>query len=160
MLVVIGSEVIKGDRPEEEVAMTFLEALYDGRGDEVYDLTTPGYQAIVFREDLAALSRMLASTAGATTIEVLGSERTPGTDPQDSYVGYQGGSDIGTVEGVMVLVQLRDGAWSVRDVSYRFPDATPDQVAELFALTEMLNQQFVSRAQQGAGGSAPSDQPS
>ncbi|HEX9765825.1 MAG TPA: hypothetical protein VGA36_03615 [Nitriliruptorales bacterium] len=151
MLVLIGNEVIKGDRPEEEVAATFLEALYDGRGDEVYDLTTPGYQVIVFRGDLEVLSEALARTVGETSIEVLGSERTPGTEPQDSFVGYQGSSNIGTVEGVIVLVELGDGEWYVRDVSYGFPDASDEQIAELLALTEALNQQFAQRARQGAG---------
>lgn len=150
MLVIIGAEIIKGDRPEEEVATRFLEALYDGRGGQVYELTTPGYQTIVFRDDLDALSRTLASTVGDVDIDVLGSERTPGTDPPDSYVGYKGTSDIGTVEGVMVLVELDDGQWFVRDVSYRFPDATEAQIAELLELTETLNEQFAERARQGA----------
>lgn len=159
LLLVVVFDVVKGDRPEEEVAATFLAALYDGRGEEVYDLTTPGYRAIVFRDELGALSQALAETVGEASIEVLGSERTPGTDPPDSFVGYQGTSRIGAVEGVMVLVELAEGEWFVRDVSYRFPDATEQQTAELFAFTEELNAQFAERARRGPVASEPEPEP-
>lgn len=146
LAIVFAMAVWEGDRPEERLAQTFLTALFSGEGGGVYDLTTPAYRSLVFPADLRELSEEFASTLGPVEVSVLGSERTPGADPGESYVGYQASSDVGTVEGVLVALELGEEGWRVRDVSYRFPDARPDQVADLLALLEQLNAQIAERA--------------
>lgn len=146
LAVVLVTAVWEGDRPEERLADTFLTALFSGEGDAVYDLTTPAYRSLVFVEDLRELSEAFAITLGPVDVTVLGSERTPGTEPPESFVGYRASSDVGIVEGVLVALELGQVGWRVRDVSYRFPEAEPQEVAELLAFLDRLNQQVAERA--------------
>lgn len=144
-----------GDRPEEEVARDFLTAFYAGDGGAVYDLATPGYRAIVLRDELAALSDEVAAVAGEDVeITVLGSERTPGAQPPESLVGYTARTEVGRAEGVVTLFEL-DGTWRVADVGYEFTEAAADQLEDLRQLTRRLNEQLEERVHRLRGSPSP-----
>lgn len=137
-----------GDRPEEDVAEAFLEALFTGHPGEAHALTSPTYQALVFPADLAALSEALVAIAGTDPqLEIVGSERTPGSEPTESLVGYTGTTASGSVEGVVALQQA--DVWRVIDVSVRFPEAAAQQVAALQDLLDRLNAQVEQRLRSG-----------
>lgn len=138
--------VLQPGRAEEDVAERFLTALFAGQGVEAYELTSPSYRALVLPEELDALSDALARVAGdGVAIRVLGSERTPGSLPLESLVGYTGTTAVGTVEGVVTLFEI-EGPWRVADVSFEFVEAPPERTAELRDLTRRLNEQVEERA--------------
>lgn len=155
--VVFATSFLKLDRAEEEVAATFLAQLFAGEGEAAYELTTSAYRSVVFRRELAALSDVLAEVAGPDVeLRVLGSERTPGSSPAESLVGYQAATALGPVEGVVTLFQLED-EWRVADVGYDFTEASADELDALRTLTRQLNDQIAERARQL--GSTPSSAP-
>lgn len=134
-----------GDRPEEGVARGFLTAFFAGEGERAYELTTPGYRSVVFREELAMLADEVAATAGDdVAITILGSERTPGSEPLESLVGYTAGTAVGRAEGVVTLFRADDG-WRVADVGYDFTEASAGQLEDLRDLTRRLNEQLEQR---------------
>lgn len=137
---------VGGDRPEEDAARDFLTAFFGGQGGDAYDHTTSGYRSVVLRGELSALSDELAAVAGDdVTLTILGSERTPGSRPPESLVGYTARTAVGRAEGVVTLFEV-DGRWRVADVGYRFPEASADQLEELRNLTRRLNEQLGERA--------------
>lgn len=143
--VVLAWSYLGGDRPEEDVARGFLTAFFAGEGERAYDLTTPGYRSVVFREELAMLADEVAGTAGDdVAITVLGSERTPGSEPLESLVGYTARTAVGRAEGVVTLFRMDDG-WRVADVGYGFPEASARQLEDLRDLTRRLNEQLEQR---------------
>lgn len=144
--VTVGLSFVRGDRPEEEVAEQFLSRLVAGDGAGAHALTSPTYQALVTPRDLEELATAMARTVSTTRIEVLGSERTAGADPLRSLVGYEAQTRVGTLRGVVTLVEREAGRWRVRDASYRFPDADPGQVARVREVTARLNAQVAERS--------------
>lgn len=147
-LAVAGVTLWGGARPEEDVAVAFLDAVVAGDGEAAYALTTPGYRTLVTSRDVDALVAQIAAVAGPdATIEILGSERTPGTAYPESLVGYHAATAVGRMEGVVTLVQREaDLPWEVRDLSFRFPEADAAATADLEALTRQLNEQLSERA--------------
>lgn len=144
-----------GDRPEEDVARVFLTAFFAGDGGSVYELTTSGYRSVVFREELEVLSDEVAAVAGdEVTITILGSERTPGSRPQESLVGYTARTAVGRAEGVVTLFEF-DGEWRVADVGYEFTEAPAARLEDLRTLTRQLNEQLEERARRLQGSPAP-----
>lgn len=134
-----------GDRPEEDVARDFLTAFFAGEGERAYELTTPGYRSVVFREELAMLADEVAAIAGDdVAITVLGSERTPGSEPPESLVGYTARTSVGRAEGVVTLFRA-DDEWRVADVGYDFTEASARQLEGLHDLTRRLNEQLEQR---------------
>lgn len=159
VLVVVVVATLRQDvRPEETVAEEFLSALLTGDPTEAYGLTSPAYRLLVHPSDLSALADALRGVVGSDPgIDVLGSERTPGAAPPESLVGYTGRTAVGRLEGVVTLVRLEpDGGWLVHDLSYRFPEADPGELAELRRVTRMLNEAIADRAA-AARGATPSD---
>ena len=147
---------ITGDRPEEDVAEEFLDEFFTGNGARLHPRTTPEYRAIVFAEELGELSRAAATVVGADVdVRIVGSERTPGSRPLESFVGYTGTSVVGEVNGVVTLVELTPDEWFVRDVSYRFPQAPPGATAPLDDLTLELNERLVERVGGGTTATPP-----
>lgn len=150
------SSYLGGDRPEEDVARRFLSALYDGRGGTAYDLTTPGYRSVVLREELALLADELRAVAGDDVeISILGSERTPGSRPLESLVGYSARTAVGAAEGVVTLFEV-EGEWGVADVGFDFTEAEGEQLEDLRTLTRQLNDQIEERVRRLQGSPAPS----
>lgn len=142
---VITWSYVGGDRPEEDVARRFLTAFFAGDGDRAYDLTTPGYRSVVFREELVVLADEVAGVAGdEVALTILGSERTPGSEPPESLVGYTARTAVGRAEGVVTLFEA-DGEWRVADVGYGFPEASAQQLDGLRDLTRRLNEQLEER---------------
>ena len=149
---------IAGDRPEEEAAEAFVDDFFAGNGERLHGRTTPEYRAIVYAQELGELSRAAASVVGADVdIHVVGSERTPGSQPLESFVGYVGTSAVGEVSGVVTMVELAADQWFVRDVSYRFPEAPVGATAPLDDLTLELNERLVERV---GGSPSPAATPS
>lgn len=143
--VVLAWSYLGGDRPEEDVARGFLTAFFAGEGERAYELTTPGYRSVVFREELAVLADEVAETAGDdVAITILGSERTPGSEPPESLVGYTARTAVGRAEGVVTLFRTDDG-WRVADVGYGFPEAPARRLEDLRDLTRRLNEQLEQR---------------
>ena len=146
----------RGDRPEEEVAAAYLDGLLEGDLEGAYELTSRAYQRLVFPADHALLAGALRDVVGADpTVRILGSERTIGSEPLESLVGYSGSTAVGRIEGVVTLY-LVDDVWSVGAVWFDFPEAAPDQTADFYATVERLNAQFVVRT----GTMRPSPAPS
>lgn len=147
VVAVIAFSLTRGPRPEEAVAERFLTALLQGEGGTAYALTTPEYRAVVFERDLDAIADALSEAAGrGAELIILGSERTiPEPVPPESLVGYQATTDVGRLEGVVTLQQQPDEGWAVREVSHRFPDADPEDVADVQELLRRLNQQITER---------------
>lgn len=147
LAVVVAVVLVGPDRPEEDVAERFLDAMLAGDGVAAYALTAPDYQTVVLTSDLAALADALHAVVGdAATVEVLGSERAPGGPGVASLVGYRGTTVAGRIEGVVTVVRLSDDTpFLVRDLSYRFPEATEAELAELDALTRQLNDAVADR---------------
>lgn len=134
-----------GDRPEEDVARRFLTAFFAGDGGAAYGLTTSVYRSVVFREDLVVLADELVELAGDDVdITILGSERTPGSQPPESLVGYTARTAAGPAQGVVTLFEV-DGTWRVADVGYEFTEAPPSQLQDLRTLTRQLNEQLEER---------------
>ena len=155
--VVFATSFLKIDRGEEDVAATFLAHLFAGEGEAAYELTTSAYRSVVFPHELAALSDLLAEVAGPDVDpRVLGSERTPGSAPVESLVGYRAATAAGPVEGVVTLFEVED-EWRVADVGYDFTEASADELEALRTLTRQLNDQIAERARQL--GSTPSSAP-
>lgn len=144
-----------GSRPEEAVARDFLTAFFAGEGASAYRLTTPGYRTVVLREELERLSEAVADVAGdETTITILGSERTPGSQPPESLVGYSASTAAGSAEGVVTLFEVA-GDWRVADVGYGFPEAPPERLRDLRTLTRQLNEQLQERIRRLDGTRVP-----
>lgn len=148
---VVLATVRTGDRPEEDVAAAFVSALLAGEVDAAYELTTPGYRLVVRPSDLAVLAAALRDVAGDDPDpEILGSERTPGTAPAESLVGYTARTDAGRMEGVVTLLRPDAASdWLVHDLSFRFPDADPDQLATLRRVSRQLNEALAERVEAG-----------
>lgn len=109
-------------------------------------MTTTAYRSIVFPGEHRALIRTIASLTGREPdLQILGSERSPGSQPLESLVGYKADTATGPLEGVVTLRELDDG-WVVSDYSYRFTDPPPGATAELEDLSRQLNAQLVERA--------------
>ncbi len=159
LTVVVLVTLTGADRPEEPVAERFVADLFAGDAEAAYAVTAPDYRALVHPGDLAALAGVLRDLVGeGASVEVLGSERSGGAPPLSSLVGYRGSTAVGRVEGVVSVVQLRpDGPFLVRDVSYRFPEATDAQLAELSELTRRLNEAVADRAGAAVGGRGDGD---
>ena len=146
LVLIIGFGLYEGDRPEEQAARRYLTAIYDGDARASYGMTTPAYRTIVLPPDHQLLIDTLHAAAGDdVTTRTIGAERTPGTDPLESLVGYKGTTAIGDVEGVVTLFRIED-EWLVAAVSYRFTEAPPGATDELDAVTRALNQQLSDRA--------------
>lgn len=144
--VVLGSALLGGDRPEEGIARTFLERLFAGQGHRAHELTTPAYRSLVRPDDLEALAGALADAAGGRfELDILGSERTPGSAPRESLVGYRAATAVGPVAGVVTLFEV-DGGWRVADVGYDFTEGDREQVEAVRTVTRRLNQQVEERA--------------
>ncbi len=154
-IAVFAYSYLGGERPEEEVAREFLTAFFAGEGGAVYELTTPGYRSVVFREELQVLSDEVASVAGDdVAITILGSERTPGSQPPESLVGYTARTAVGRAEGVVTLFEL-DGEWRAADVGYAFTEAPAAQLEDLRTLTRQLNEQLEERVRRLRGAPSP-----
>ncbi|MBW3620901.1 MAG: hypothetical protein KY461_11695 [Actinobacteria bacterium] len=154
LLVVVVMTLRSGARPEEAVAATFVSAMLAGDAEAAYELAAPDYQLLVRPSDLATLAAALREVAGdGARIEIVGSERSGASAPLASLVGYVGRTSVGAVEGVVSLVQLEDdGAWLVRDLSYRFPDASGAELAEVHRVTRSLNEAVADRAEAASTG--------
>ena len=151
---VLVAAVTHGERPEEDVALAYVEALYSGDGAAAHDLLTPGVRAVVFEADLEALAEAASGLAGPEPeLEIVGAERSGTRDPLESFVGYRGQGRVGTLRGVVTLVELESGRWRVREASYRFPDASEAETADLRAVSRALNEQIAERL--GAAEPAP-----
>lgn len=148
LVAVVVATLRTGARPEEAVAAGFVTAMLAGDAEAAYALTAPDYRLLVRESDLAALATALAVVAGEEPrVDVVGSERSAVEAPVESLVGYTGRTAAGPVEGVVSLVQLsEDGEWLVHDLSYRFPETAPDELAELHAVTRALNEALGERA--------------
>jgi hypothetical protein len=150
-LIVVLGVFFFGDRPEEAAAASYLTAVYDGDAAGAYDMTTPAYRALVTPANHQLLVDTLHATAGNGVVtRTIGAERTPGTDPIETLVGYKGTTAIGAVEGVVTLFRIED-EWLVAAVSYRFPDAPPGATDELDAVTRALNEQLSDGASAQSG---------
>ncbi|HEX2029644.1 MAG TPA: hypothetical protein VHF25_16805 [Nitriliruptorales bacterium] len=135
----------RGPRPEEQMARHFLQAILTGDAAASYALTTTAYRTVVLPGDHAMLSTALHDLAGdAATVTIIGSERTIGSDPPESLVGYRATTAAGTAEGVVTLFEV-DRAWRVADAGYRFVDATPAQRAALEEVIALLDAQVAER---------------
>ena len=146
--VIAGFALSKGERPEEVVAAEYLEGLLSGDPQASYELTSRAYRRLVFPGDHALLTAALRQVAGASaTVRVLGSERTVGSDPPESLVGYTGDTAVGPIEGVVTLYRS-DEVWAVGAVTFDFPEASPAQIADFNRALEQLNEQVVARADQ------------
>ena len=157
--VIAGFALTKGDRPEEAVAAEYLEGLVHGDPQASYELTSRAYRRLVFPGDHGLLVDAIREVAGAgATIRVLGSERTIGSDPLESLVGYKGETAVGRIEGVVTLYADDEERWSVAAVTFDFPDASREQTAAFTAALRVLNDQVVARA--GEMTATPSPTPS
>lgn len=148
------SDLRTGPRPEEDVATEFLVAVLRGDAGASYDMTIRGYRSLVFPSEHAELVAVLAGTAGEAELDVLGSERTPGSRPLESLVGYRAVTDAGPLEGVVTLFRTDDG-WEVADYSYDFTAPPPGATDALDELTRLLNDQLVDRARRAEAPPAP-----
>ncbi len=146
VIAVVLAAMTTGPRPEEDVARRFAEAALRGEAEASYALVTPAYRAVVTRRDHAVLMSELHRLAGDdVTVEVLGSERTAGTEPAQSLVGYTAQTAAGTAQGVITLLRLGD-QWRVAEASYRFVDAPEAERERLGAVIRRLGEQAAERA--------------
>lgn len=153
-VVIVGAFAFRrGPRPEEQIARHFLQAVLTGDAAGSYALTTPAYRTLVLPGDHAMLSTALHDLAGdGASVTILGSERTIGSDPPESLVGYRAATAAGTAEGVVTLFEV-DREWRVADAGYRFVDATPAQRAALQQVITRLDAQVAERAERLQQGS-------
>lgn len=146
--IVFTLALTKGPRPEQDVALAFIEQVLAGDGEDAYARTTPGYRTVVFPPDLDALSTLLAEMVGdGVAVTILGSERAIRCEPLTSLVGYTATTAIGDLRGVVTMIHLEE-QWLVRDISYRFTEASAAQLAPLDQLSRELNAQLASRLEQ------------
>ncbi|MBW3577457.1 MAG: hypothetical protein KY462_06910 [Actinobacteria bacterium] len=151
VVAVVVAAVTTGPRPEEDVARDFVEAALRGQEEASYTLVTHAYRAVVTRRDHAVLVAELHRLAGDdVTVEVLGSQRTAGSEPAQSLVGYTAQTAAGTAEGVITLLRLGD-RWRVAEASYRFVDAPRAERERLGAVIRRLGEQVAERAGQLRG---------